>query len=798
MRRLKTVSTATICLLAFACHLSIEMKPIRRRKRNHLRNCRPWTPVVVGLWVALGGTPGFAQDDKSSLVLEEVIVTATKREQSVQDVAVAVTALSKELIEEAQINTPEDLTFLVPSLNLQKGATPARSSFAIRGLGTQSFSAAAEPSVSGMLDGVVMGLSGQVFIQLLDVQRVEVLRGPQGTLFGKNSTAGVVHIITQNPSEEHSGEIMASIFNDDEYRAGLTVSGPVTDTLGYRVSANGNKVAGYTENYFDGDDLNGKEDWSLRGKLRWFPIDNLELKWASDYTDLSIKPAFPLRSIEPFGGNDAAVQDILDIIAPVQPGEENETVNVNQLPFNDSKSWGHSLEANWAIGEFILTSITASRGFEGEGFFDLDDLPIDTLGLEQIAGGEQDQFTQEFRITSPADGSLIYVAGLFYFDQHVEQNHRRQFEIFPGQPGIGIADLEVDTKNWAAFGETTWDIAGNWRLILGGRYTKDELDFLLARTQEGLALGLPAEADSTPGSTDEDDFSGKLALQWDYNDVGMIYLSFTQGYKGPAFDIGFDTDPVELPRVEPETSDSWEFGLKTSLFDGQVRLNAALFHSVYEDFQSEAFFDPDGIPDCPDEEPNCRPDDDPGDIILINAGKVTTHGLEVDFLAQVTENLRLTGGLAFIDAKIDDYPGGPCSGGQILRGECPNGLQDLSGGDLPFSPDWKVSLAASYIVPMSGFDMVFKGSVRAQDDVQYSLAQDENAIQDGYAIFDASVVFEDQSDRWEATVFVKNIGDEFYATSIRSSNAAIVPNAYSHRYAKLARRNYGLEMRYCW
>ncbi|MGI9293089.1 MAG: TonB-dependent receptor, partial [Pseudomonadales bacterium] len=287
------------------------------------------------------------QDGRSSLVLEEVIVTATKREQSMQDVAVAVTALSDELIEEAQINTPEDLAFLVPSLNLQKGFGPGSTYFAIRGMGTMNGSEAAEASVSGMLDGVVLGQSGQFFMHLLDVQRVEVLRGPQGTLFGKNSTAGVVHIITRNPSEEHSGEIMSTVVNDDEYRAGLTVSGPLTDTLGYRVSANGSDVAGYTENYFDGDDLNGKKVWSLRGKLRWFPIGNLELKWASDYSDLSIEPAAPLRSIEPIGGNDAAVQDILDMIAPVQPGEENESVNINRLPFGDLKSWGHSLEANW-------------------------------------------------------------------------------------------------------------------------------------------------------------------------------------------------------------------------------------------------------------------------------------------------------------------------------------------------------------------------------------------------------------------------------------------------------------------
>ncbi len=756
-------------------------------------------PIVTGLILALGATTGFAQGS-SSLALEEVLVTATKREQSMQDVAVAVTALDASMIQEAQINSSEDLTFLVPSLNLQKGSNPRQTSFSIRGIGTQSFSSAAEPSVSTMVDGVVMGRSGQSFMQLLDVQRVEVLRGPQGTLFGKNSTAGVVHIITQNPTEDHTGELMGTVISDDEYRGGLTLSGPITDNLGYRLTANGSNVDGYTKNYYDGDYLNGTEDWSVRGKLRWFPTEALELKWVSDYGDVTTDgTTSPIRSLEPYGGNDDQIQGILDSIAPVQPGDENDEVNINSIPFSDSTSWGHSLEANWEIGDFILTSITAYREYEVDGFGDVDGQPINALGFDQYGGSDQNQFTQEFRITSPADGVITYVAGLFYFDQEVERTFRRELELIPGLPGIAVADMEVDTTNWAAFGEATWNFSDAWRLILGARYTEDDLDYVFGRTREGLPIGIPAPVEPTKGDTEEDDLSGKVALQWDYSDEGMTYLSYAQGYKGPAFDVAFGTDPTDLPRVEPETSDSWELGLKTSLLDGQIRLNAALFYSEYQDFQSQAFFDPDGPTGCTPDNPGCNPDNQTGTFILINAGEVTTQGLEIDFLAQVTENLRLSGGVAFIDASIEDYPAGPCSDGQKFRDECPDGLQDLSDGDLPFSPDWKASLTASYVLALdASFDVVFKGSVRAQDDVLYSITQDENTIEDSYSIFDASVVFESHSDRWDATLFVKNIGDEFYASGIVSAPSALLPNGYNHRYAKLAGRNYGLEMRYRW
>ena len=196
------------------------------------------------------------------------------------------------------------------------------------------------------------------------------------------------------------------------------------------------------------------------------------------------------------------------------------------------------------------------------GFGDVDSQPTTVIGFDQFGGSEQEQFTQEFRLTSPADGLITYVAGLFYFDQKVERQFRRQFEIVPGLPGAAIADLEVNTENWAAFGEATWNFNEHWRLIVGARYTEDELDFLFGRKQEGLSIGLPDPVEPTTGKTDEDDLSGKLALQWDYSDEGMTYLSYAQGYKGPAFDMTFGTNPVDLPRVEPETSDSWELGVR--------------------------------------------------------------------------------------------------------------------------------------------------------------------------------------------------------------------------------------------
>jgi len=665
----------------------------------------PFATVIAASLLAVS-MPQSASAQQARMI-EEVVVTARKREQSLQDVSVAVTALSADDLTANQIRSSEDLTLLVPSLNLQKGTNPRQSSFNIRGIGTQSFSSGAEPSVSTMVDGVVMGRSLQAFMKLMDIERVEVLRGPQGTLFGKNSTAGVVHVITQNPAEEFEAELMGAVEEGEEYRGGFNVSGPLSDNLGFRLAGYASDTDGWIKNFYDGDDYGSSDEWSVRGKLRWNPRDDLELKWSSDYSDYECDcTATPIRSMEPFGGNDAQVDAILDEISPVVPDDENDEVNINKKPFNDMDTWGHSLEVNWDIGEFTLTSITAYREASIDAATDVDARPTNPIGFDQVGGSDQEQWTQELRLTSPVGDRLSYVLGFFYFDQELSRRFEREFEFVPGNPGIAVADFTVDTENWALFGEATYDIADTWRLIAGLRYTEDELDFVYKRTVSGLPIGLPSPVDPTPGDTDEDDTSGKLAVEWDARDDAMLYLSYAEGYKGPAFDVTFGTDPVGLDPVDPETSESWELGLKSTLFDNRLVLNVALFHTEYDDFQGQAFFDPDGPADCPPDDPGCDPDNETGTFLLVNAGQVETEGVEVDFTALIGANLRLFGGFAFIDASIEDYPGGPCSFGQQFRGECPLGLQDLSGGDMPFSPDWKVSLTAQYTLELNtSFDL---------------------------------------------------------------------------------------------
>ncbi len=217
-------------------------------------------------------------------LLEELIVTAQKREQNLQDVAVGVSLLSGKAMRNAQIKNAAELATLIPTLNVQASSGPSTSSFNIRGIGTQAFSPAVDPSVSTMLDGVVMGRSGMAFLDLVDVERVEVLRGPQGTLYGKNASGGVVHIITKDPTPELSGTLAATALEDDEYRLDGSIAGPITSNLGFRLTGSGVHDDGYAENVYNGDQVNGAESYNVRGKLLWEVDDDLDFMLSGDYS----------------------------------------------------------------------------------------------------------------------------------------------------------------------------------------------------------------------------------------------------------------------------------------------------------------------------------------------------------------------------------------------------------------------------------------------------------------------------------------------------------------------------------
>ena len=744
----------------------------------------------------------------AAFALEEVVVTARKREQSLQDVSLSVMALSESMIRDAFLTDTEELTQLVPSLNLQQGGRQRASSFNIRGVGTQSYSEGVEPSVSTVLDGVVMGRSGMAFMRLLDVERVEILRGPQGTLFGKNSTAGVVHIITQEPTEEFSGSVTGTIIEDDEWYTGFTLSGPAGETLGYRLSGTYAEDDGFVDNVYTGEIMNSKDEWSLRGKLRWYPSETLSVLWTSDANDRDGNCCVsPIISFEPYPeqppNNQGTVDAALDRLSPAVPGEFNTDVALDFPDWAKNKGQGHSLTVDWELGDHTLTSITAYRDWNQQQSADTDMQPEYYLQVHQRGETDQDQWTQELRLTSPSDRTLSYVLGLYYFDQQIGRDFERY--IFDGWAN---SVFSVDTTNYAAFGEATWNISDDWRLVLGGRFTRDELEFEFQRSSDSA---FQPEIPYFTDDAEEDDFSGKLTLEWNPTEDMLTYATYVQGYKGPAFNITSGSTPENTSAVDPERSESFEIGVKSTWLDNRLVVNAALFHTEYTDFQvdsteSRPLLDEDGNP--VDNDDNGVPDTS-FSYLLTNVGEVTSKGLEVDVIAQLTANLSLFGGVAFIDATIDEYPGGPCSFGQEFRGigyrgqtSCADDAarQDLAGGEMPFSPDWKLNIGVSYLTPLQSmpFDIDWRANFRAQDDILFAIDQDVNLRQEAYEILDLSITLRDKEDRYTASLLIKNALDENFYAAIAAQNENLLPNAYVSYLSRNYERRVGVELRYNW
>jgi iron complex outermembrane receptor protein len=702
--------------------------------------------------------------------LEEIVVTAQKREQAYTDVPVSVATIAGEVLEIANTDNFQDLIQVTPSLTYSQSGGMRGDGILIRGVGTTAFQSGVEPTVSTVVDGVVLGRTGSFLTDLVDIERVEVLRGPQGTLFGKNASAGVVNVITRRPTDATEGLLRVSATDDDQQTLEAMISGSLSDGVRGRLTAFAKDFDGYIDNQFNGDTLNGDESRGFRGKLDIDISDEATLLLIADYTEQDRDCcAWTIRNV-------GSTPQFLPLLAydtrSLDLGDENDEVLLGSPIFSNMEQAGISAEYTRDMENFTLTSITAYRTWEIDTAQDVDNMAFTepTYGRLLITanGGitEQDQFSQEFRITTNAWDTYNFTVGLFYWKQDLERYFGREILIcgFPGfDPAIppsttacvfpitqfGYFDTEVNSTNIAVFGQVDIDLNEDWLMSVGLRYTYDDLEFDFNRPTDPIAFpAVPAFTDS--GGDDDTDLSGKLALQWNMDDSTMFYGSYTRGYKSQGFDIIFGMTPSRFDPVAPETSDAFEVGLKAEFWDRRARLGATVFHTTFNDFQGQAF------------------DDTEGAFVLTSAGEVVTQGLEIDLTLKPTGNLLVNGAIAYTDAYYGEFKNGGCWTGQTEAQGCiANALgaqqQDLTDKDVPNSPDIKLTVQARYDIPLNGsVDMFVSGNYRWQDDAVSSSTQRPSLDIDSYGILDLNIGVESDDGTWTATFFAKNLLDESY------------------------------------
>lgn len=733
-----------------------------------------------GLALAIA-TPAFAQDasDEDS---GDIIVTANRVEQNLQDVPIAVSAVSGERLLDSGTNSLENIGDIVPSVTFRKGTTSANSAIVMRGVGTISFSVAAEPSVSTVVDGIVLSRSGQSFIDLVDIDRLEVLRGPQGTLFGKNASAGLVNIISRGGTDTFEADASAELYEGQEYRLRGSLSGPLGENLSARLTGFYGSFDGNIRNINPAvnADVNGYEHYGLRGIVD-YDNGSSKIRFIADY----------------FRGNDdccaevtgvsrgASLDALLAIPGGNALGENQRIVNHNLVTRTKDTQWSLTASGDFDLTDTHTLSLVAGyRSWENTEIREGDFLPLAVIGGEQLHDRgtvNTDQYSFEARIASDPNEVFFYQAGAFIWYSHNTQAFRRSnirctLSTLAPLPGGAVpcnttvfdaannttfptasSTSDVDSTNYALFTQATYRLSNQFSLTAGLRWTKDELSFTHTRAPGvdartglpatgagvsgnpagGLTTATPAGngTNTSTGDSNNSNWSGRVSAQYEPSDDVMLYVSYTRGYKGPAFNVFFNhTAPTNAVPIDEETSNSYEIGLRTRMVD-MVTFNATAFQVTYDGFQANNFILLNNA------------------LVsnLTNAGTVRSSGFELDTVIEPADGLTFRGSFAYADATVRRFNPNPLT----------NAPSALNGTRLPLAPKWSWNVGTDYETALGENLRLYASTTYSYTGRQFSDLGNAGPI-DSYGIWNASIGISDADDTYRLSLMARNIGDTSY------------------------------------
>jgi iron complex outermembrane receptor protein len=762
-------------------------------------------------------------------VLEEVIVTAQKRAQSLSDVPISVSAVGGEQMRNASVLDLADLTPYIP--NFQKADTSIGQYLTIRGIGSginQGF----EQSVVQFVDDVPLGRGPLARVPFVDLDRIEVMRGPQNVLFGKNAIAGALAMVTAKPTDELSTRVLLEY--EPEYDTTLAtgiISGPLTDSLRGRLAVRYYDDGGFYENNLNGNDEAQREDQTIRGIIAWDITDNFEAELKVERTsfeldgrtdEISFAYANPVEGDGFFGLTYPEIAGTVGALTRQNIGSDDGVQNFRRNSNIDETSEldadNVTLTLNWDLGGATLTSVTAYMGYETDEALDLDGSGIDAF--TQTQREEYDQFTQEIRIASPGGETIDWIVGLYYQDWDLE--YTADFLVDDESlwsalgalgPAIGRPDLAAlaalanlqnvrqyagDSETYAAFGQATWSMTDATRLTVGARYTREDktgsrrmdvfnstngqLDLVQAITASavfgvdfanlGEATGGAFPIHDLSGDRSESSFTPSAVLEWDVGEDTMLYASAAKGFKAGGFDArGNRASNFEY---EDENVLALEAGLKGRYLDGTLELNAALFQSQYEDLQVSQF-------------------DGTLGFVVGNAAEATSQGIEVDGRWLVTDGLTWSFALAYLDFEFDKYENATCPAiHTLLTGET---LCDLSGSTNIYSPEWSASTSFDYFRPISArWDLRARLDLNYKDDHFVDVTLNEDVQQDAYVQVNAQLALE-RGD-WAFALVGKNLTDETISSFVTDTPLSGTLNAPAYTGYFQRPRTIAVQLRY--
>lgn len=708
----------------------------------------------------------------SAAVLEEIVVTAQKREQNLQDVGISVTAFSGDQMKELGFVTTTDLVQQTPGLTyVPPFGDGNNAAFTLRGVGLNDFSEHNESPVAVYVDEVYQATLAGLGFQLFDLERAEVLKGPQGTLFGRNTSGGLVHMVTRKPTDTFEGYGEATYGEYDQVRLEGAAGGPIVDTLSGRVSFLYHDHDGYRETRTSGlKDANSTDAWSVRGQLLWEPTGDLEILASAHYAS-----ADQISATYEHASTTFAPDGITEVFLPADqvnplcagvggltgPGQDcfgyrdtdgdiHATDNDRQT-FLDLDTAGVSLHVDWQVAGMTVTSISAFEylnKFFGE---DTDMGPVPAIAVTNPVDSQQ--WSQELRLAGEAD-QLRWTTGFFYFNRDVRTGSRTDVS------GIGLVnDNTVDsdlTESWALFGQLEYEINERWTAIGGLRYTDEEREFeMIARDDLGntpFFLGLtPAPVpgfvifdftEATVGDLTKqegDNISWRAELDWRPVDDWMVYGSIARGVKGFGFNFAIDgtgilggSTPAQIP-FDEEKLMAYELGFKSSLFDGRARLNASVYYYDYNDFQAFSF---EGLTN------------------VVSNKNAEVIGFEAELVTNPWDGWEFSFGLNLQDAEVKDVTSANFFTGDLVTRD----------RDMVLTPDFTFNGLGRYEWAMFGGNMAVQMDFRIVGDQYFDIANNPITKEDTYVVGNGRLSWTDASDAWQVALWVKNIGDTGYRT----------------------------------
>jgi len=717
---------------------------------------------------------------QAQVTMEEVTVTARKREEAITETPVAISAVTEETIQASFLGNASNIVQYAPNIIFDQNdsGTPSGGSISIRGISLQDVEKTFDPAVLIHVDGVPLGTNSGNAFSMIDVERVEVLRGPQGTLFGKNAVGGVVNIWRKKPIiGQWAGKARVRNTDGDAWDFEGVLNVPLGDSFAAKLNVARLETPGFYKNVTTGLDEGETDEVRFGLHLLWNITEDLTAEFQYNKSDMDglMPPVLgthsPLALVCAAFGACAVSEDL--------PVSGDRTKGAGDLPSDFYfDTWDAQFDVNWQINnDFSAVVIAAHREIEEEGYYDFDGAPIELFHIRRPNEYEQDSL--EIRLNYDAGGRFSGVGGFFYWDAEMPNwQNEGDISLFLGLPvdgcgfGLEMCELQVasaSSESYSFFFEGDYAVTDQWILTAGARYIEEDKKITKAHYLPVLGV---VQLPPTSGARTDDDTIYRLGLRWEATDDLMTYLTYSTGFRSGGFSIRGSTPEIIETGYEPETVDNIEWGLKTTMLDNHLRLNLALFHMSYDDMQIEV--------NVPREGGSLNQD------AVLNAGEATVQGAEIEMTALLGEYFSVDFNLGYLDAEYDSFTGKVFSDQDFGA--------DNSNLEMRRVPEWNYTVALNYQQDVGNGNLVGRLSYNWRDDYWGSVSNFPGTLIESFGLLDASLSYRIQN--WQFAVFGRNLTDE----DAYQHSFVVAPGTDGTSVISFANprppRHYGLEVTY--